>query len=414
MKTRYFIGLFILFAGLQGCTPEKDVLIDFSEFQVTKIELAADHRQLIADGVSTLTLNPVLYQSYTFRTEEGKDSVTYGKIPVDRITKEMVDYFLEDGTPLKDGKYQTTDLSKSEQGFYAMANGVKSNIFKVAIRKPLAENAYDTIVYPVVFHIIQNKMKVDVGQGVGSDIVYYAFNTIYNCFARTAAFSPNGADTRIRFRLAEYDPYGRKMAEKGINRYPLSADDLNALTLESIKADANICWDYKKYLNIWIIDDLSSIATTPQYILETTDLEQIKGIHFTPMALSDLESQDFSLTDIGLIYKAKDFAIEDVGYATQMGKFFGLLSTENQREDYCDDTFAYSTYRDPWDKNSNASNSRKKISTDGLIFYSVNIMDGSSYKNTISMDQVKRIRTVTDNCPHRWAWKSQWAFTGKE
>ena len=94
MKTRYFIGLFILFAGLQGCTPEKDVLIDFSEFQVTKIELAADHRQLIADGVSTLTLNPVLYQSYTFRTEEGKDSVTYGKIPVDRITKEMVDYFL--------------------------------------------------------------------------------------------------------------------------------------------------------------------------------------------------------------------------------------------------------------------------------------------------------------------------------
>ena len=38
----------------------------------------------------------------------------------------------------------------------------------------------------------------------GADIVNYAFNTIYNCFARTAAFSPNGADTKIRFRLAEY------------------------------------------------------------------------------------------------------------------------------------------------------------------------------------------------------------------
>ena len=59
------------------------------------------------------------------------------------------------------------------------------------------------------------------------------------------------------------------------------------------------------------------------------------------------------------------------------------------------------------------SNSRLKISSDGLLFYAVNIMDDGSYKNTISMDQVKRIRTITDNCPHRWAWKSDWAFTGK-
>ena len=413
MKTKYFIYPLLMFSGLCACTPDEDELVDFSDFQIAKVELGADHRQLIADGISTLTLNPMLYQPYKIQTDDGRDTIVYGKIPVDRLAEGTVQYFLEDGTPLKEGKYRTTDLSKSEQGFYVTANGLKSDVFKVSIREPFAEDAYETITYPVVFHLIQDKTKVELGQGVGADIVNYAFNTIYNCFARTAAFSPNGADTKIRFRLAEYDPNGRKMEEKGINRYSLSTSDLNNLNLEKIKNNPKICWDYKRYLNIWIVENMGNSVSTPHYILNTADLNQIQGVSFEQLSLEEIEKQEYSLTDIGLIYGARDFAIEDVGYPTQMGKFFGLLDTENQKEDYCEDTFAYNTYKEPWNTALEGSNSRLKISTDGLIFYSVNIMDASSYKNTISMDQVKRIRTITDNCPHRWAWKSDWAFTGK-
>ena len=413
MKTKYFIYPLLMFSGLCACTPDEDELVDFSDFQIAKVELGADHRQLIADGISTLTLNPMLYQPYKIQTDDGRDTIVYGKIPVDRLAEGTVQYFLEDGTPLKEGKYRTTDLSKSEQGFYVTANGLKSDVFKVSIREPFAEDAYETITYPVVFHLIQDKTKVELGQGVGADIVNYAFNTIYNCLARTAAFSPNGADTKIRFRLAEYDPNGRKMEEKGINRYSLSTSDLNNLNPEKIKNNPKICWDYKRYLNIWIVENMGNSVSTPHYILNTADLNQIQGVSFEQLSLEEIEKQEYSLTDIGLIYGARDFAIEDVGYPTQMGKFFGLLDTENQKEDYCEDTFAYNTYKEPWNTALEGSNSRLKISTDGLIFYSVNIMDASSYKNTISMDQVKRIRTITDNCPHRWAWKSDWAFTGK-
>ena len=413
MKTKYFIYPLLMFSGLCACTPDEDELVDFSDFQIAKVELGADHRQLIADGISTLTLNPMLYQPYKIQTDDWRDTIVYGKIPVDRLAEGTVQYFLEDGTPLKEGKYRTTDLSKSEQGFYVTANGLKSDVFKVSIREPFAEDAYETITYPVVFHLIQDKTKVELGQGVGADIVNYAFNTIYNCFARTAAFSPNGADTKIRFRLAEYDPNGRKMEEKGINRYSLSTSDLNNLNPEKIKNNPKICWDYKRYLNIWIVENMGNSVSTPHYILNTADLNQIQGVSFEQLSLEEIEKQEYSLTDIGLIYGARDFAIEDVGYPTQMGKFFGLLDTENQKEDYCEDTFAYNTYKEPWNTALEGSNSRLKISTDGLIFYSVNIMDASSYKNTISMDQVKRIRTITDNCPHRWAWKSDWAFTGK-
>ena len=413
MKTKYFIYPLLMFSALCACTPDEDELVDFSDFQIAKVELGADHRQLIADGISTLALNPMLYQPYKIQTDDGRDTIVYGKIPVDRLAEGTVQYFLEDGTPLKEGKYRTTDLSKSEQGFYVTANGLKSDVFKVSIREPFAEDAYETITYPVVFHLIQDKTKVELGQGVGADIVNYAFNTIYNCFARTAAFSPNGADTKIRFRLAEYDPNGRKMEEKGINRYSLSTSDLNNLNPEKIKNNPKICWDYKRYLNIWIVENMGNSVSTPHYILNTADLNQIQGVSFEQLSLEEIEKQEYSLTDIGLIYGARDFAIEDVGYPTQMGKFFGLLDTENQKEDYCEDTFAYNTYKEPWNTALEGSNSRLKISTDGLIFYSVNIMDASSYKNTISMDQVKRIRTITDNCPHRWAWKSDWAFTGK-
>ena len=413
MKTKYFIYPLLMFSGLCACTPDEDEWVDFSDFQIAKVELGADHRQLIADGISTLTLNPMLYQPYKIQTDDGRDTIVYGKIPVDRLAEGTVQYFLEDGTPLKEGKYRTTDLSKSEQGFYVTANGLKSDVFKVSIREPFAEDAYETITYPVVFHLIQDKTKVELGQGVGADIVNYAFNTIYNCFARTAAFSPNGADTKIRFRLAEYDPNGRKMEEKGINRYSLSTSDLNNLNPEKIKNNPKICWDYKRYLNIWIVENMGNSVSTPHYILNTADLNQIQGVSFEQLSLEEIEKQEYSLTDIGLIYGARDFAIEDVGYPTQMGKFFGLLDTENQKEDYCEDTFAYNTYKEPWNTALEGSNSRLKISTDGLIFYSVNIMDASSYKNTISMDQVKRIRTITDNCPHRWAWKSDWAFTGQ-
>ena len=386
MKTKYFIYPLLMFSGLCACTPDEDELVDFSDFQIAKVELGADHRQLIADGISTLTLNPMLYQPYKIQTDDGRDTIVYGKIPVDRLAEGTVQYFLEDGTPLKEGKYRTTDLSKSEQGFYVTANGLKSDVFKVSIREPFAEDAYETITYPVVFHLIQDKTKVELGQGVGADIVNYAFNTIYNCFARTAAFSPNGADTKIRFRLAEYDPNGRKMEEKGINRYSLSTSDLNNLNPEKIKNNPKICWDFKRYLNIWIVENMGNSVSTPHYILNTADLNQIQGVSFEQLSLEEIEKQEYSLTDIGLIYGARDFAIEDVGYPTQMGKFFGLLDTENQKEDYCEDTFAYNTYKEPWNTALEGSNSRLKISTDGLIFYSVNIMDASSYKNTISMD----------------------------
>lgn len=78
---------------------------------------------------------------------------------MDRLAEGTVQYFLEDGTPLKEGKYRTTDLSKSEQGFYVTANGLKSDVFKVSIREPFAEDAYETITIRLYFILFKIKQK---------------------------------------------------------------------------------------------------------------------------------------------------------------------------------------------------------------------------------------------------------------
>ena len=70
------------------------------------------------------------------------------------------------------------------------------------------------------------------------------------------------------------------MEEKGINRYSLSTSDLNNLNPEKIKNNPKICWDYKRYLNIWIVENMGNSVSTPHYILNTADLNQIQGVSF--------------------------------------------------------------------------------------------------------------------------------------
>lgn len=42
-----------------------------------------------------------------------------------------------------------------------------------------------------------------------------------------------------------------------------------------------------------------------------------------------------------------------------------------------------------------------------------NVIDIYSRKNSVSVDQVKRMRMVMKQCPSRWSYKSGFAFTGK-
>ncbi len=430
MKTKNLLYLLLSLALFVGCMPEEGEILDFSNVEIEKVELSADHELLIADGMATLTLNPMLYQKM-----EGKDGeIVYGRIPADRLTEGTVKYFLEDGTELDGPEYRTTEVAQGEVGFYIMVNDMKSNVFTVKLREPYAKEAYEAITYPVVFHVVQNQDNVDRGEVLGADRIYEVFNMLQNAFSGNM-LGPCNVDTRVRFQLAEYNPAGGKMKEKGINRLGLYGSNWNYF-LEDFEGEIkgyqakNILWDYTKYLNIWIIETAAgtSTARAPHYIL--TGTEVLPGIpamtekteeEFKAFAEIETKYAEWSVFDIGLVFDLVEFgegSSLDCGHVGQFGKFFGLLPTMNEINgdtDYCDDTMPYERYTEDWyDENGNDANNRLKITENGVLFYSTNIMDDQSFRSSVTMDQMKRIRTITDNCPLRWAWKSKWAFTGKE
>ena len=65
----------------------------------------------------------------------------------------------------------------------------------------------------------------------------------------------------------------------------------------------------------------------------------------------------------------------------------------NGDTDYCDDTMPYERYTEDWyDENGNDANNRLKITENGVLFYSTNIMDDQSFRSSITMDQMKLSR----------------------
>ncbi|MFN8309002.1 MAG: M43 family zinc metalloprotease [Chitinophagales bacterium] len=116
----------------------------------------------------------------------------------------------------------------------------------------------DNIYIPVVFHVIHNGDAVGTGENISDAQIISQIDAMNLHFSLKSpdtvlipsAFRSLAADTKIQFCLAGYDPSGQPTT--GINRYNLNKPDWDENMLESIVKPATR-WDYKSYLNIWVI-----------------------------------------------------------------------------------------------------------------------------------------------------------------
>ena len=131
------------------------------------------------------------------------------------------------------------------------------------------------------------------------------------------------------------------------------------------------------------------------------------------------------ITDVGFCINMSYFVnpMQSTDYfeiSAVMAQYLGLLSTQvienyagtnfiDGDTDYCGDTPYY------WSNGNSVFKNNSKDGTEDNILYftSYHVMDGYSYKNSISCDQVTRIRLNLEHCPSRWMYKSIFAFTGK-
>lgn len=407
---------------LYSCLPSDPDYFNINQMpidSVTSIALIPSHYSLIADGVSELLLNVFLYKG-------DKEQILES-----RIEPDWVELYTEDGKNV-DKNLKTKNWSPDTVKIYAQLKGydqitdparkelLKTNQIRIVLRKPQAPDMYNEITYPVIFHIIQTSDDI-TGYGVAETFrLYEYFDKLNKVFARECNVSPNGVDTRIKFKLAEYDPYGQKLPEIGVNRYTLPkgavGNDYNTF-IQSKKLD----WDYNRYLNVWLIMGASQPLDKPcrpYYIASNAD-KKPEGLTFTET--NDVNTLPKGITPLqaGILIDLKAFTsyktdIQDITF--YFGRYLGLLdnTADSQPENYCDDTFSFPV--SSGDGNLNKKFMKEVTGDDNQRYYFIsdNIMDDAvGMHKTVNMDQSSRIREIVKWCPARQQYQSDFAFTGK-
>lgn len=118
-------------------------------------------------------------------------------------------------------------------------------------------NSRATLNIPVVVHVIHNNGP----ENISTTQVTNAIQHLNDAFANAGAYAqPNGINTGIQFCLAKQDPNG--VYTTGIT-YTVSP--LTNVIAETQDADLKnlIRWDPTRYLNIWVVAEISSLSVGP-------------------------------------------------------------------------------------------------------------------------------------------------------
>lgn len=393
------------------------------DIKVDSISFSTGSPSLIADGKATLSF---IIQAYTRKqvTVNGvvRDSMVL--VPSDRIPSTDKKVFDESGKEVG-LSFSTTVLTPATKSFYAKIGDKQSASKAVTIKAPGAD--YSKIVIPVVIHVFELKKTdskrypwyVEVDYKRLQDLVD-GMNIMFN---RQGTSAPNGASANIQFVLAPTGPDGKTLEKAGYNMFEyLSTQSWGFGTSTAatfIKANAaKLLWNPKKYLNVWVLPSsvyYGAIANAkPGYTLSATPLP---GVTMQKVA----SVNDVPLTEpekVGLflgrdeLYSALRGPAANIGY--RLGNFYGLFrsyyyTTETNYTDYCNDTQKWSV---------NQLRNIYKLAQDGTLFGAENVMDATfidgnieggqnlvSRVNTFTVEQVKRIRYVVENCPERMAWQ---------
>ena len=431
--------LLLLMVWFCACSPENTEIFDLSSSvdDIKLIKLRADHKMLLPDGIAQMEFHVLAYGAQEFTTYEieeveGQDQYVIGtsrdtfEIPLDRLPEGCIKVYDDAGREVKDMIYSTTDRNKREITFYAKAGNVQSNSLTIQIRD-LPEMDYEEIVVPVIFHVMVPPPSIGPAYSVSSEELQKRLDHLNDIFNRRATSDPNGGNAKIIFKLAEYDPSGRLLLEKGKNKVEL-AEEMSKSDYEDY-INSKLIWDPARYLNVWLAkySTSSSVSNTysvsaPEVILE--GYESIPGLKM--QVVSDYSASDVeNYTDVGMMINIRDFFATDgksyFDLSLVFGLYYGLLYTDqddnntfvNVDNDYCPDTYAYySGYSSGIYKNNRLY--REDVDAEYEWFTSFNIMDNYSRRNSITVNQAERIRMIVERCPSRWAYKSSWAFTGKE
>ena len=119
-------------------------------------------------------------------------------------------------------------------------------------------------IIPVVFHVIHLNGEGNISREQildQIDVLNEDFSNLNaNKYAIRAPFLKDTTNMDIEFRLANMDPQGN--CTDGINRVYSPYSNNSSQTTEEIKSLPGLQWDYRKYLNIYVVNSIDNSGGT--------------------------------------------------------------------------------------------------------------------------------------------------------
>lgn len=404
---------------LFSCLPQEP---EYNNINVVDIDSVASlsfnpsHNTLVADGKAELELNVRLFRAVN-------DEIIPSRIPED-----WIEYYTLQGERI--GKYlKVTGTTPQEIKIYVQLKGydqitdqdrkdeLRSDTLTFKFREPIPADRYQDITYPIVFHIIQTSDEIKNYGDVQTKRLMEYFDKLNQVFNGQLSTNSNGGNAKVSFRLAQYDPLGRPLTQAGINKYTLETGAIGTDLYAFIKSKG-LNWNPSKYLNVWLIRG----AIQPDnklcrpYAMWENYPNNLPGLALTTLPKTTPRTPDPQ--EAGILADLKGVTsynsdVQDMLY--YFGQYFGLLTNyggDNPVNNYCPDALTFQVR--PNSVQNIGYTKTTRIDGVSYMFTAENIMDDPrSHHKAITLDQIARIRTVTEWCPDRQAYLSDFAFTGK-
>lgn len=412
-----------------ACSPDEEIFHDNSKVDpaiVDAVTIMPNQKRLIADGNAQIELQPTVF------TKSGT------QVPDTRVDDDWIEYTSDTPGVVAGRVISIADASLVGKTVTVKARvkttGKESDPVSFSVIASKKDQFANELVIPVVFHILQTKDDIDnYGGEFKLERIEMQLKRLNNMFSGAVSHNPVGVNTNIRFEMAQYDQYGNRLVEPGVDRKTIADGAFSkkdGSDIDSLITAERLLWSADDYLNVWLVSDRKGVVSdfandvtakcAPCYVKAgATDIP--KGLK-----LQEYADQTLKPSQAGIIYKLSELDVaersffvsnnnkkqgyNELGY--YIGLFYGLLPTCNYSNtkagtDYCDDTIDYAA-------TSTGGNEDWYKTMDGCYFRAENIMDDPRGVHcSVSQDQTIRMRWIMNNCVGRMQWKSTQALSGK-
>ena len=412
-----------------ACSPDEEIFHDNSKVDpaiVDAVTIMPNQKRLIADGNAQIELQPTVF------TKSGT------QVPDTRVDDDWIEYTSDTPGVVAGRVISIADASLVGKTVTVKARvkttGKESDPVSFSVIASKKDQFANELVIPVVFHILQTKDDIDnYGGEFKLERIEMQLKRLNNMFSGAVSHNPVGVNTNIRFEMAQYDQYGNRLVEPGVDRKTIADGAFSkkdGSDIDSLITAERLLWSADDYLNVWLVSDRKGVVSdfandvtakcAPCYVKAAT-ADAPKGLK-----LQEYAGQALKPSQAGIIYKLSELDVaersffvsnnnkkqcyNELGY--YIGLFYGLLPTCNYSNtkagtDYCDDTIDYAA-------TSTGGNKDWYKTMDGCYFRAENIMDDPRGVHcSVSQDQTIRMRWTMNNCVGRMQWKSTFALSGK-